>query len=394
MRPAAWTKPSRLSAKRRCSSLRRLEIDSDFQGHTLRSREYKEAHHVPDLQFRRRPGVGKPRVALLRQWLAANGLDGFIVPRADEHQGEYVADRSARLKWLTGFSGSAGVAIVLRDRAFVFVDGRYTLQVRGEVDLDIFSIESLVDNPPAVWLRDNVGKGARLGFDPWLHTIGEVKALQASADKSGAVLVPLDKNPIDIIWKDQPEAPVARVEIHPIGFAGELAKDKLARLAAAIGKDGATHAVLTDPSSIAWAFNIRGGDVPHTPLALGFAILAADGSHQLFMDRRKFSRQVAAYLTQLADLHEPGEFEAAIVALAKGGAKIALDPVLAADRLRMLVEDNGGTVIAAPIPPASRARRKNQAEINGSRAAHRRDGAAVASCCAGWSARSRARSTR
>ncbi|MCA0001273.1 MULTISPECIES: aminopeptidase P family protein [unclassified Mesorhizobium] len=324
------------------------------------------------------PAVGRPRVALLRQWLAENGLDGFVVPRADEHQGEYVADRSARLKWLTGFSGSAGVAIILRDRAFIFVDGRYTLQVRGEVDLGIFSIESLVDNPPANWLKDNLGKGARLGFDPWLHTIGEVKALRASAEKTGAVLVPLEANPIDIIWKDQPDAPVAPVELHPIGFAGELAKDKLARLAAAIGKEGATHAVLTDPSSIAWAFNIRGGDVPHTPLALGFAVLAADGRHRLFMDSRKFSRQVAAYLTQLAEPHEPGEFEAAVVALAKSGAKIALDPVSAAYRLRMLVEDNGGEVIAAPDPARIPRATKNQAEINGSRAAHRRDGAAVA----------------
>ncbi|RVC55730.1 aminopeptidase P family protein [Mesorhizobium sp. M4B.F.Ca.ET.088.02.2.1] len=317
-------------------------------------------------------------MALLRQWLAENGLDGFIVPRADEHQGEYVADRSARLKWLTGFSGSAGVAIVLSDRAFVFVDGRYTLQVRSEVDLDIFAIESLIDNPPATWIKDNLGKGARLGFDPWLHTLSEVKALKASAEQSGATLVPLDQNPIDIIWKDQPEPPVAPVEIHPIGFAGELAKDKLARLAAAIDKDGATHAVLTDPSSIAWVFNIRGGDVPHTPLALGFAILAADGKHQLFMDQRKFPRMVAAYLTQLANLHKPGEFEAAVVALAKGGARIALDPVLAAERLRMLVEDNGGSVVSAPDPARIPRATKNQAEINGSRAAHRRDGAAVA----------------
>lgn len=324
------------------------------------------------------PSVGKPRVKLLRQWLADNGLDGFLVPRADEHQGEYVADRSARLKWLTGFSGSAGVALVLRDRAFMFVDGRYTLQVRHEVDLDIFAIESLVDNPPASWIKDNLGKGARLGFDPWLHTINEVKAVNVSAEQSGAMLVPLDKNPIDIIWKDQPSPPVASVEIHPIGFAGELAKDKLVRLAAAIAKDGATHAVLTDPSSIAWAFNIRGGDVPHTPLALGFAILAADGKHQLFMDQRKFSRTVAAYLSQLADLHEPDEFEAAVVALAKGGAKIALDPVLAAEKLRMLVEDNGGTFVAAPDPARIPRATKNQAEIAGSRAAHRRDGAAVA----------------
>lgn len=324
------------------------------------------------------PSVGKPRVTLLRQWLADNGLDGFLVPRADEHQGEYVADRSARLKWLTGFSGSAGVALVQRDRAFMFVDGRYTLQVRHEVDLDIFAIESLVDNPPASWIKDNLGKGARLGFDPWLHTIAEVKALKTSAEQSGATLVPLDRNPIDIIWKDQPAPPVAPVEIHPIGFAGELAKDKLARLVAAIGKEGATHAVLTDPSSIAWAFNIRGGDVPHTPLALGFAILAADGKHQLFMDQRKFSRTVAAYLTQLADLYEPGEFEAAVAALAKGGAKIALDPVLAAEKLRMLVEDNGGTFVSAADPARIPRATKNQAEIAGSRAAHRRDGAAVA----------------
>ncbi|ESX10076.1 aminopeptidase P family protein [Mesorhizobium sp. M0179] len=324
------------------------------------------------------PSVGKPRVTLLRRWLADNGLDGFLVPRADEHQGEYVADRSARLKWLTGFSGSAGVALVQRDRAFMFVDGRYTLQVRHEVDLDIFAIESLVDNPPASWIKDNLGKGARLGFDPWLHTIAEVKALKTSAEQSGATMVPLDRNPIDIIWKDQPAPPAAPVEIHPIGFAGELAKDKLARLAAAIGKEGATHAVLTDPSSIAWAFNIRGGDVPHTPLALGFAILAADGKHQLFMDQRKFSRTVAAYLTQLADLHEPGEFEAAVAALAKGGAKIALDPVLAAEKLRMLVEDNGGTFVSAADPARIPRATKNPAEIAGSRAAHRRDGAAVA----------------
>ncbi|ESY19812.1 MULTISPECIES: aminopeptidase P family protein [unclassified Mesorhizobium] len=324
------------------------------------------------------PSVGKPRVTLLRRWLADNGLDGFLVPRADEHQGEYVADRSARLKWLTGFSGSAGVALVQRDRAFMFVDGRYTLQVRHEVDLDIFANESLVDNPPASWIKDNLGKGARLGFDPWLHTIAEVKALKTSAEQSGATLVPLDRNPIDIIWKDQPAPPVAPVEIHPIGFAGELAKDKLARLAAVIGKEGASHAVLTDPSSIAWAFNIRGGDVPHTPLALGFAILAADGKHQLFMDQRKFSRTVAAYLTQLADLYEPGEFEAAVAALAKGGAKIALDPVLAAEKLRMLVEDNGGTFVSAADPARIPRATKNQAEIAGSRAAHRRDGAAVA----------------
>jgi Xaa-Pro aminopeptidase len=270
------------------------------------------------------------------------------------------------------------MALILAKRAFVFVDGRYTLQVRAEVDLHIFSIESLVDNPPPAWIRSNLAKGTRLGFDPWLHTVSEVKALQASADKVGAELVAVEKNPIDIIWDDQPEPPVSPVEIHPIAFAGELAKDKLARLATAIAKDGATHAVLTDPSSIAWAFNIRGNDVPHTPLALGFAILAADGKHQLFMDSRKFSREVAAYLTQLTGLSEQDAFEPAIAGLAGGGAKIALDPILAADKLRMLVEENGGTVIAATDPARIPRATKNRAEIEGSRAAHRRDGAAVA----------------
>ncbi|MBB6464564.1 Xaa-Pro aminopeptidase [Aminobacter lissarensis] len=324
------------------------------------------------------PSVGKPHVALLRQWLKENGLDGFIVPRADEHQGEYVAPRSNRLRWLTGFSGSAGVAIVLVRSAYIFVDGRYTLQVRDEVDLDIFTVESLIDNPPSVWIRESLPKGTRLGFDPWLHTMGEVKALTAAAEKVGAVLVPLARNAIDAIWEDQPDAPLAPVEIHPEAFAGELAKDKLKRLAAAIENDGATHAILTDPSSLAWAFNIRGGDVPHTPLALGFAILAADGSHAVFMDKRKLGRTEEAYLTQLADIKAPSKLDDAVTALAKSGAKIALDPVLAADRLRALIEDNGGTVVQVPDPARLPRATKNAAEISGSRAAHRRDGAAVA----------------
>jgi Xaa-Pro aminopeptidase len=324
------------------------------------------------------PSLASPRVAALRTWLAENGIDGFLVPRADEHQGEYVPARAARLKWLTGFSGSAGVALVLADSAVIFVDGRYTLQVRKETDPAIFSYDSLVDNPPAKWIGPNLKSGTRLGFDPWLHTTGEIDTLKAAAKKAGVELVPLETNPVDAVWEDQPAAPVTPVEIQPLAFAGELAKDKLVRLAAAIEADGATHAVLTDPSSIAWAFNIRGNDVPHTPLALGFAILAADGSHQLFMDKAKFSREVEAYLTQLAEPHQPVDFEPAIAELAGKGARIALDPVLAAEKLRMVIEANGGTVVAATDPARIPRATKNSAELDGSRAAHRRDGAAVA----------------
>ncbi len=324
------------------------------------------------------PTSAPARVAKLREWLAAHDLDGFLVPRADEHQGEYVAARSERLRWLTGFSGSAGVALILKDRAFIFVDGRYQLQVREQVDLGIFTIESLIDNPPASWIRDNLGKGARLGFDPWLHTIGEVQALKKAAEKNGATLVALDVNPIDEIWADQPAPPAAPVDIHPIEFAGELAKEKLARLAEALSKQGATHCVLTDPSSIAWAFNIRGNDVPHTPLALGFAILAADGKHRLFIDKRKLPRKVQAYLTQLCDLRAPDALTGDLIKLAKSGAKVALDPALAAEKLRAMIEENGGTVVSEADPARLPRATKNQAELQGARAAHRRDGAAVA----------------
>lgn len=323
------------------------------------------------------PSKGRERIALLRGWLAERNLDGFLVPRADEHQGEYVAARSERLRWLTGFAGSAGIALVLSDKALVFVDGRYTLQVRDQADMAVFTPESLVENPPATWIGGNAKRGARIGFDPWLHTIADARALHAAAAKAGAEMIALDVNPIDVLWTDQPAPPLEPVTIHPIAFAGELARDKLARLAKAVGQQGASHCVLTDPSSVAWAFNIRGGDVPHTPLALGFAVLGADGRHGLFMDKRKMGIETEAYLTQLCDLHPPRRLEPELAHLAARGATIALDPALAADRLRTLVEEAGGKVVEAPDPARLPRASKNAAEIAGTRAAHRRDGAAV-----------------
>jgi Xaa-Pro aminopeptidase len=323
------------------------------------------------------PSLSAARIAGLRKWLEDSGLDGFFVPRADEHQGEYVAARSERLRWLTGFSGSAGVALIMRDRALIFVDGRYQLQVRDQVDMTIFTVEHLIETPPPIWIKDNLGKGARIGFDPWLHTIGDVEALNKSAAKVGATLVPVDRNPIDTLWTGQPKQPLAPVAIHPLAFAGELAKDKLTRLAASLAKEGATHAVLTDPSSIAWSLNIRGNDVPHTPLALGFAILSAEDPHLLFMDKRKLPIETRAYLTQLVDLHATDALEGEVARLAKSSARIALDPVLAAERLRMLVEDNGGAVVSVADPARLPRATKNEAEVAGARAAHRRDAAAV-----------------
>ena len=323
------------------------------------------------------PSQGPERVARLRQWLEKERLTGFLVPRADEHQGEYVAACSERLQWLTGFTGSAGIALVLRDKAYVFVDGRYTLQARHQTDPSTFAIESLIDNPPEKWLAANLAKGGRIGFDPWLHTISEAKKLRAAVAERSGELVAAGPNPIDVLWSDRPAPPLEPVEIQPEEYAGRLAKDKLADMAEAIARAGATHAVLTDPSSVAWAFNIRGHDVPHTPLALGFAVLAADGRHRLFMDERKFSITVKAYLTQLADLFAPDELEGAIVGLAKSGASIGLDPSLAAEKLRLLVEENGGRFLPLADPARLPRAVKNPAEIAGARAAHRRDGAAV-----------------
>lgn len=324
------------------------------------------------------PTVGAGRVAALREALARADLTGFLVPRADEHQGEYVAKGSERLKWLTGFSGSAGVALILTSRSLIFVDGRYTLQVRAETDAAVFEIESLITTPPAEWLRQNVGKGARIGFDPWLHTIAEAKALREALAEKGAELVAVDANPVDAIWTDRPAAPLEPVKIHPIEFAGELAKAKLERLSSAIASQGATHAVLTDPSSLAWAFNIRGSDVPHTPLALGFAVLAADGGHRVYMDKRKLPMRTEAYMQQLCDLRPPSALTEDLAEFAKTGARIGLDPVLAADRLRMLVEGHGGKVATMPDPARLPRATKNATEIAGARAAHRRDGAAIA----------------
>jgi len=323
------------------------------------------------------PSQGVERAARLRQELAREGLDGLLVPRADEHQGEYVARRSERLSWLTGFTGSAGIALIMRDRAIIWIDGRYTLQVRSQTDPATFTAESLIDNPPAKWLPDNLSPGQRIGFDPWLHTVAEARALRAAAEKCGAILVAVERNLVDAVWSDQPEAPAEPVELHPESLAGESAAEKLSRMAAAVKSAGAGAAVLTDPSSLAWTFNIRGRDVPHTPLALGFAVIAADGGHALYLDPRKLAGEALAHLRALADLRAPGALEDDLRRLAEAGTRIALDPQLAADRLRMVVEEAGGAIVDAADPARLPRATKNRRELEGSRAAHRRDGAAV-----------------
>src|ERR1700691_2007205 len=225
-----------------------------------------------------------PRLAALRAELAKRGLDGFLVPRADEHQGEYVPKKAERLAWLTSFTGSAGAAVVLKDKAAIFVDGRYTLQVRQQTDTKLFDPRDLVSEGVGGWIEANAQNGAKIGYDPWLHSAGPLDALRASAEKAGATLVACPTNPIDAVWPDQPAPPLAKALPHAINLAGESAESKRMRIAEEVKKLGADAAVLTLPDSICWLLNIRGGDVPHTPFALAFAILNGDGSTNLFMD--------------------------------------------------------------------------------------------------------------
>lgn len=323
------------------------------------------------------PSQGITRVGQLRKALAKAGLDGYLVPRADEHQGEYVAPSSERLAWLTGFTGSAGAALVLKDRAILFVDGRYTLQAAEQTDPSIFTVESLIDTPPREWIARNAPTGSRIGFDPWLHAVAELRALRDKARARSIELVPVDDNMIDGIWEDRPSPPLAQARIQSKDYAGELATAKLERMAKAIREAGADCTVLTDPSSIAWAFNIRGQDVPHTPLTLGFAILPVDGRPLLFLDRRKLDRETEAYLTQRADLKAPSTLEAELSRCAKSTGSIGLDPSLAAERLRLVVEEAGGTVTDLDDPARLPRAIKNATELEGARTAHRRDGVAM-----------------
>jgi Xaa-Pro aminopeptidase len=326
------------------------------------------------------------RLERLRKELAAQGLDGFVVPRADEHQGEYVPPRGQRLAWLTGFTGSAGMAIVLRDRAAVFVDGRYTLQAAAQVDTQLFEIHHLIDAPPVRWIGTALARGSVLGYDPWLHTPQEVDRFRAAAEKADASLRAVSENPLDRSWSGQPPAPIAPMVSHADHFAGESAQSKRARLGRVLGEEGVAAAVLTMPESIAWLLNIRGGDVPHTPLPLSFAILRRDGSVTLFIDRRKLTPGLERHLGNEVTVLPPEALGPALDALAAEGERIQVDPATAAswvfDRLQAASADIHRATDPCLLPKAC----KNSVELEGTRAAHRRDGAALTRFLA-WLAR-------
>jgi len=317
------------------------------------------------------------RVARLRKQLAEQGLDAFIVPRADEHQGEYVPPRGQRLAWLTGFTGSAGLAIVLRKRAALFVDGRYTLQAGAQVDTGLFEIHHLIEEPPAQWVAGTLQAGDVLGYDAWLHTPHEVERFRAAVEKAGAVLRAVADNPLDRVWPDQPAPPIAPVMPHPDQFAGESTRSKRTRLGRALAKDGAAAVVLTMPESIAWLLNIRGSDVPHTPLPLSFAILRRDGAVTLFIDRRKLVPGLERHLGNAVTVMPPESLGPALDDLASERGLVQADPATASSWVFDRLAAAGAKIHRGADPCLLPKACKNVAEIDGTRAAHRRDGAAL-----------------
>src|SRR6201747_803980 len=277
------------------------------------------------------------RLAAFREELLRRKLTGFVIPHADQQQNEYVAPSEERLAWLTGFTGSAGMAIVLTQEAALFVDGRYTLQAAKQVDRKAWSVEPLVDPPPESWLATHLGSGDRLGFDPWLHTSSAAERLAAACAKAGAELVAVDGNPLDSVWTERPPPPLGPVAVHGTQFSGETESDKLSRIRLEIAKLGAEALVLSDSHAVAWTFNIRGADVSHTPLPLSYALVPKDGRPTVFIDHRKLSNLTRDHLERNADVREPDALTPELTGLARQGASIALDSATAADALSRLI---------------------------------------------------------
>jgi Xaa-Pro aminopeptidase len=321
--------------------------------------------------------LSRERVTRLREELQRRQLDGFIIPRQDEFQGEYVAPYAERLRWLSGFAGSWGLAILMRDRAAIFVDGRYTIQVRSQVDTAIFTPRHLVEEPPAEWIEKELKPGEVLGYDPWLMTAEQISRFEKAAAKAGAKLVPVDGNPIDAVWAEQPNRPAKPVSVQPTQFSGKSAKDKLTDVAKSLEKAGADAVVLTQPDSVAWAFNIRGGDVAYTPVVLSYAILHRKGEAELFIDADKLPEDVSAHLRGIVRIRPAAEIEASLASLGQQKARVQIDPDWAPERIRAVLAQVGAEIVAGKDPCVLPKARKNLIEQEGARAAQKRDGVAV-----------------
>jgi Xaa-Pro aminopeptidase len=322
------------------------------------------------------PSYGRQHLPLIRQAMARQGLDAFLVPHEDEHQNEYLPAANDRLAWATGFTGSAGAAVVLADRAAVFVDGRYTLQVHSQVDGSLFEVRDLMEGGVPTFLETSLKPGQVVGYDPRLHSPEQLDRLRAAAERARARMKPVEANPLDEAWgAERPPQPQAPVVSHPLQYAGEDSASKRTRIGARLGEHGADAAVLTAPASIAWLFNIRGGDVIRSPLPLGQAILRADGAAELFLDPAKVSDDLPAWLGNHVALQRPEALPEALRALA--GQRVLVDPGQSSAFYFDALAQAGAEVVRAADPTALPRACKNAVEVQGARDAHARDGAAL-----------------
>lgn len=335
-----------------------MAVDTSFQDFTVQSR-------VED---------GPPRLAALREQLQAQGYDAFIIPRTDAHQGEYVTRQDARLRWLTGFSGSAGFAIATQDRAGVFIDGRYRVQVKNEVDLDHFTPVNWPEISLAVWLREALPRGGKVAYDPWLMTRRDIRQMEQALTGSQIALIPSD-NLVDAIWTDRPLPAPGQVWLHPDEVAGRTSSEKLSDLAATLRTDGQAATVLTLADSIAWLLNIRGADLPRNPVVQGFAIVDDQARTRLYTIADKIGTKVRDHLGPDVSIHPEDELAHALKNLQ---GPVRLDPATAPDQIFRLIESSGTAILEAADPVIMPKAVKNAAEITGMRQAHLRDGAAMA----------------
>ena len=315
------------------------------------------------------------RLSALRRKIHDLRLDGFVVPLTDDHGSEYVPDNAQRLAWLTGFTGSAGAAVVLAEKAAVFIDGRYTIQAAAQVDQSMYDLVRVEDMPPAAWAAEQLGKGAALGFDAALHTPQWLERAKKPLAKAGVDLMPVASNPVDAVWADRPADPKAPLSVHTTEHAGETVADKRARIAEKVRQAGAEAAILTMTDSVAWAFNIRGGDVVHNPVALAYGIVAADGTARLFVDPDKLNDDVRTHLGNGVRIEDYAGLADAFADF-KDKA-LLMDPSTASQKVFRAAKDAGARIVRGDDPVALMKAVKNPTEIQGMKTAHERDGVAM-----------------
>ncbi|WP_128891244.1 aminopeptidase P family protein [Erythrobacter sp. HKB08] len=316
------------------------------------------------------------RLAALREELKKRDLDGFVVPISDEHMSEYIGSYAQRLAWLTGFGGSAGAAIVLRDHAAMFVDGRYTIQVRDQVDGKLYDYCQIPQESMGKWLLANAPEGAKIGYDAWLHTRGWVEATSNAVAKKGITLVATEGNPVDSVWQDRPEPSKAQAVVHRDEYAGRSSAEKRSEVADWLKSEGYDAAVISALDSIAWLLNIRGNDVDRTPVALSYVIAHADGTAELFIASEKVTPELEKHLGNAVTIRERTEFEPALAQMKD--KTVSIDPDFGVEAIFQALETAGAKPVSERDPVIVPKAVKNEAEQQGHRDAQARDGAALA----------------